>query len=62
VEQFRKRYSFEEKQLIKKFLEAKETFNQQSETLVQESEERGLLGKLDTTDSPSLSFLAIMSL
>ena len=36
VEQLRKRYTFEEKQLIKEFLKAKESFNQKSETLLQE--------------------------
>ena len=52
VEQLRKRYTFEEKQLIEKFLEAKESFNQKSETLLQEPEE-GLPGKLDVIDSLS---------
>ena len=51
VEQLRKRYTLEEKQLIEKFLEAKESFNQKSETLLQEPEEEGLPGKLDMTDS-----------
>jgi hypothetical protein len=55
VERLRKQYSFEEKQLIQKFLEAKESFNQKSETLVQESEKRGLLGKSDLTNSLFLS-------
>ena len=53
VEQLRKRYTFEEKQLIKEFLEAKESFNQKSETLLQELDEKNLPGKLDTTDSLS---------
>ena len=53
MEQLRKRYTFEEKQLIKEFLEAKESFNQKSETLLQELDEKNLPGKLDTTDSLS---------
>ena len=47
MEQLRKRYTFEEKQLIKEFLEAKESFNQKSETLLQELEEKSLPSKLD---------------
>ena len=47
MEQLRKRYTFEEKQLIKEFLEAKKSFNQKSETFLQELEKRSLPGKLD---------------
>ena len=59
VEQLRKRYTFEEKQLIKEFLEAKESFNQKSETLLQELEERTLPSKLDISLSLSLSLSLI---
>ena len=62
MEQLRKRYTFEEKQLIKEFLEAKESFNQKSETLLQEPEVKGLPRKLDATDSLSLiNVLTMMS-
>ena len=60
VEQLRKRYTFEEKQLIKEFLEAKKNFNQKSETLLQELEEKSLPGKLDKTDSLSLSLSLLL--
>ena len=60
VEQLRKRYTFEEKQLIEKFLEAKESFNQKSETLLQEPEEEDLPGKLDRYDRFSLSLMFLL--
>ena len=56
VEQLRKQYTFEEKQIIKEFLEAKESFNQKSKTLLQELEEKSLPGKLNT-QILSLTFL-----
>ena len=56
MEQLRKQYTFEEKQIIKEFLEAKESFNQKSKTLLQELEEKSLPGKLNT-QILSLTFL-----
>jgi hypothetical protein len=45
VERLRKEYSWEDKELIEKLLEAKKGFNSKSECLVQEPE-GGLPGKL----------------
>jgi hypothetical protein len=52
VERLRKEYSEEDKELIKKCLEAKRIFNLKSESLVQESEgKKQLPGKLGVTYS-----------
>ena len=55
VEQLRKQYTLEDKEFIKKFLEAKKNFNLKSEILVQDLEEKGPSGKLNKTVSLSLS-------
>ena len=48
MEQLRKQYTLEDKELIKKFLEAKKSFNLKSESLVQELEDKGQSGKHDS--------------
>jgi ribosomal 50S subunit-recycling heat shock protein len=57
VEQLRKEYSWEDKELIDKFLEAKRIFNLKSESLAQELEEKGQLpGKIGTINSQLFLF------
>jgi hypothetical protein len=54
VERLRKEYSQEDKELLKKFLEARRIFNLRSESLAQELKEGQPLGKLGTTEFHSV--------
>ena len=70
MEQLRKQYSQEDKELIEKFIEERKSFNLKSESLAQELEDKGQPGKLSMTDflpsslslSLSLSLSPLLSL